>query len=208
MIRPSNVILAAFLCIGLAMPRYALGADAAQPAAAPSPAPPAPISPPTPEVQGAYGDWSLYQYEENGYPVCYLASRFMKSSESVPGRTPAFVLVTNRPGEAKWHVVSVVSGYPYQDGSGVMVAIGRRQFHLFTDNDTAWAEDAADPLIVQAIHGGASLSVSGHMKDGPAITDSFSLKGAAEALAALDKACPEPGKPGMKATHKKRKKPK
>ncbi len=160
---------------------------------------------PTPEVQGAYGDWSLYEFEEGGYPVCYLASRIMKSSESVPGRAPSFVLITNRPGEGKWHVVSVVGGYTYQEGSGVTVAVGRHQFHLFTDTDTAWAEDAVDPLIVQAIHAGSSLTVSGRMKDGPTLADNFSLKGAAEALNALDKACPPPGKPA-KAVHKKKRK--
>jgi hypothetical protein len=89
----------------------------------------------------------------------------------------------------------------------VTVAIGRRQFHLFTDNDTAWAEDAIDPQIVQAIHGGSALNVSGRMKDGPTIIDNFSLKGAAEALNALDQACPMPGKPPAKAAHKKRKAP-
>ena len=214
MIPGPNSIAAGFLCLSLALgPRGALadppGPAPAAPAAPSAPAAPAPAAPtaaPTPEVQGAYGDWSLYEFEEGGYPVCYLASRIMKSSESVPGRAPSFVLITTRPGEGKWHVVSVVGGYAYQDGTGVTVAVGRHQFHLFTDNDTAWAEDGVDPLIVQAIHGGSSLTVSGKMKDGPAIADNFSLKGAAEALNALDKACPPPGRPASKAAHKKRKK--
>ena len=196
MIRRSSLMRAGLFGVGLALAPCAVLADPPE-AAAPKP---------TPEVQGAYGDWSLYEFEEGGYPVCYLASRIMKSSESVPGRSPSFVLITNRPSEEKRHVVSVVGGYIYQGGSSVTVAIGRHQFHLFTDNDTAWAEDAVDPLIVQAIHGGASLDVSGKMKDGPTIADNFSLKGAAEALAALDKACPMPGQPVAKAAHRKRKK--
>jgi len=197
--------------MGLALAPHAALADppgpapAAATAAAPTSVAPTPPSAPTPEVQGAYGDWSLYEFEEGGYPVCYLASRVLKSSEFVSGRAPSFVLITNRPGEGKWHVVSVVGGYTYQDGSSVTVAVGRHQFHLFTDNDTAWAEDAIDPLIVQAIHSGSSLTVNGKVKDGPILTDNFSLKGAAEALNALDKACPPPGKPA-KAVHKKRKK--
>ena len=190
--------------IALVLALSAVPAGGAPQAPAPTVAAPLPTATAGPAVQGAYGDWSLYEFQENGNRVCYLASRIMKSSESVPGRVPSFVLITNRPAESKRHVVSVVAGYPYVEGSPVTVAIGRKQFHLFTDNDTAWAEDTVDPLIVQAIHGGTGLSVSGHMKDGPTIVDNFSLKGAGEALNALDQACPMPGKPA-KLAHKKRK---
>ena len=157
-------------------------------------------------VQGAYGDWSLYQFEEGGYPVCYLASRIMKSSESVPGRGPSFALITNRPAEGKRHVVSIVAGYPYLDGSTVTVAIGRRQFHLFTDNDTAWAEDSVDPQIVTAVRGGGSkIMVTGRPQGGPTILDTFSLKGAAAALAALDNTCPVSGNSPPKPIRRKKK---
>ena len=86
------------------------------------------------------------------------------------------------------------------------VAFGKRQFHLFTDNDTAWAEDSDDPLIVAAMRGGAGLSVSGKTADGTVVTDGFGLKDMAQALAALDKDCPVPGKPTAKPVHKKKRK--
>jgi invasion protein IalB len=159
-----------------------------------------------PVLQGAYGDWSLYDFQENGGPVCYLASRILKSSEPVPGRRPSYVLITNRPAEGKKGVVSIVAGFSYQEGSPVTVAIGRKQFHLFTDRDTAWAEDGNDSQIVAAIRGGSTLNVNGHAKDGPVISDNFSLKGVGQALAALDQACPMPGKPAAKAVAKKHKK--
>ena len=197
MIRPSTLWLLLVLSTAVAAP--GAGAQQAEP---PTP------GPTEPTLQGAYGDWSLYEFQQDGGPVCYLASRILKSSASIPGRRPSYVLITNRPGEGKGGVVSVVGGYAYQDGSIVTVAIGRRQFHLFTDRDTAWAEDSDDPLIVAALHSGATLNVSGHMKDGPVITDNFNLKGAAEALIALDKACPMPGRPAAKAAHKKHKKAK
>lgn len=178
----------------------------AAPTAVALPTEPPPPAPTEPTLQGAYGDWSLYEFQQDGGPVCYLASRILKSSESVPGRRPSFMLITNRPGEGRWGVVSVVAGYAYQEGSTVTVAIGRRQFHLFTDRDTAWAEDSDDPLIVAALRGGSTLNVNGHMKDGPVVSDNFSLKGAAQALAVLDQTCPMPGRPVPKAHGKKRKK--
>jgi len=159
-----------------------------------------------PSLQGAYGDWSLYNFQENGGPVCYLASRILKSSDSVPGRQASYILITNRPAEGKKGVVSIVAGYSYQDSSTVTVAIGRKQFHLFTDHDTAWAEDSNDPQIVAAIRGGSTVNVNGRAKDGPVITDNFSLKGIGQALAALDQSCPMPGKPLAAAPARKHRK--
>jgi hypothetical protein len=158
-----------------------------------------------PSPQGTYGDWSLYSFAENGNPVCYLASRIQRSSESVPHRSQSFVLITNRPAEGKRGVVSVIAGYTYQQASVVLLTVGRKQFHLFTDGGTAWAADPDDPQIVQAIHGGATLAATGRVKDGAAATDIFSLKGAAPALAALDQACPVPGQSPAPVHHKRKK---
>ena len=148
-----------------------------------------------PSPQGTYGDWSLYSFDENGRTVCYLASRMLSSSETVTGRTAAYVLITHRPSEGKKGIISVIAGYPYERAASVALKIGRKQFTLFTDRDTAWADDSADPQIVLAIRGGKSLTVTGRAKGGLTTTDSYGLKGAAQALTALDQACPMPGKP-------------
>ena len=174
----------------------------------PTPTVPTPVVPPPPDEpspQGTYNDWSLYSFAENGNPVCYLASRLQQSTESRPRRAGAYVLITNRPAEGRKGVVSVIPGYTYQPASAVLLTIGRKQFHLFTDGGTAWAKDDDDPLVVQAIHGGSTLVVTGHAKDGTASTDTFSLKGAAPALAALDQACPMPGEPTPPVHHRRRK---
>src|SRR5690348_10775946 len=112
------------------MPGYlkalTVGAGFAVTLAAPTPAAvppdPAPASAPQaaaptePVAQGAYGDWSLYDFQENGGPVCYLASRTLKSNASVPGRKGSYMLITNRPAEGKSGIVSIVAGYTYQQG--------------------------------------------------------------------------------------------
>jgi len=146
-----------------------------------------------PSLEGLYYDWSLYGMQENGGRVCYLSSGLERSSDSVPRRRPAVVLVTNRPAEGKEGVVSVNAGFPYDDGSTVLLSIGRRQFHLFVSGGTAWAEDSDDLQIIAAIRGGSTLVVTGRMKNGPTTTDTFSLRGFGPALIALDQACPMPG---------------
>ena len=146
-----------------------------------------------PSLEGLYYDWSLYEMQENGNRVCYLSSGLERSSDNVPRRRPAYVLITNRPAEGKRGVVSVNPGFPYDDGSTVLMSIGRKQFRLFANNGTAWAEDGDDQQIIAAIHHGSTLVVTGRMKGGPTTTDTFSLKGFPAALAALDEACPVAG---------------
>ncbi len=159
-----------------------------------------------PSLEGVYYDWSLYGMQEGGQPVCYLASGLERSSDVIPRRRPPVILITNRPGEGKKNVVSVNPGYTYEQGSAVLMTIGRRQFPMFTAGAAAWAEDGDDSRIVAAIRGGSTLVVTGRMKDGPTTTDTFSLKGFGPALAALDRACPMPG-PAItpKPAHRKRK---
>jgi invasion protein IalB len=164
-----------------------------------------------PSLEGAFNDWSLYGLQENGNPVCYLSSGLERSSDNVPRKRPAVVLITNRPAEGRKGVVSVDPGYIYEDGSQVLMSIGRRQFHLYTKGGQAWAEDGDDVQIIQAIRTGSTLVITGRMKSGTATTDTFSLRGFGMALAALDRACPvagqksatEPG-PARHGTRKKK----
>jgi len=143
--------------------------------------------------------------EEDGNRVCSLSSGRESSSDYVPRRRPAYVLITNRPAESKRGIVSVIGGLPYEDGGTVLLSIGRKQFRLSAAGGTAWAEDADGPQIVTAIRHGSALVVTGRMKDGPTTTDTFSLKGFVPALAALDQACPVPGAPKEPVEHKRRK---
>jgi invasion protein IalB len=159
-----------------------------------------------PSLEGAYNDWSLYGLQEGGNLICYLSSGLERSSDAVVRRRQAVVLITNRPAEGRKGVVSVDPGYIYEDGSSVLMTIGRRQFHLFARGGQAWAEDADDQQIIAAIRGGSTLVVTGRMKSGPTTTDTFSLRGFGTALVALDRACPVAGAPAATAGHKTRKK--
>ena len=160
-----------------------------------------------PSLEGLYNDWSLYGMQENGNLVCYLSSGLEHASDPVPRRRQAFVLIINRPAESRRGVISVDPGYTYEDGSTVLMTIGRKQFHLIGKNGSAWAQDEEDPQIVAAIRGASTLVVTGRMHNGPATTDTFSLKGLPKALVALDQACPVAGAaPAAAVPHKKRKK--
>jgi invasion protein IalB len=198
MIRASLSLAACLFCVvallAPASPSRAADADSGEPS--------------VPTLEGLYFDWSLYEMQENGKRVCYLSSGLERSSDEVPRRRPAYVLITNRPEEGKRGVVSVNAGFPYDDGSTVLLSIGRKQYHLFVGNGTAWAEDADEPQVIAAIRHGATLVVTGRMKNGPTVTDTFSLRGFPAALTALDESCPVPSAAVEPAVRKHRHKKK
>ena len=142
-----------------------------------------------PHLIGTFKDWSAFTYTEKGAKVCYMASRPRKT-DKFKGRGDVYLLVTHRPAEKSFNVVSYIAGYAFKPGSDVTVDIGKDSFHLFTDGDTAWARDAAtDKAIVDAIAKGSSLVAKGTNKTGAGVTDSFGLDGSSAAFDAINKAC-------------------
>jgi hypothetical protein len=142
------------------------------------------------KVLGTFRSWTAYQYAENGKSVCFMASKPTSSLPAGSRRGEIYVMVTHRPGENQNSVVSVVNGYSFRPNSEVAMTIGRQNFALFTQGDTAWARDgAADKAIMQAIKGGSTMTVVGTSARGTKTTDSYSLAGTGAALEAINKAC-------------------
>lgn len=143
-----------------------------------------------PELVGTHRDWNVFSYQENGNKVCYMASRPKKDEGNYTRRGDIYVLVTQRPAEKSFDVVSVITGYTYQQSSDVTVQIGNQTFRLFTDGDTAWARDeATDKQIVGAIRAGATMVIRGTSSRGTATTDTYSLSGSSAAYNAMNAAC-------------------
>lgn len=139
---------------------------------------------------GTFGAWSAYQFQENGGDVCYMAARPDKSEGKYAKRGDVVAMITHRPAEGTKDVFSYMSGYGYKKGKDVTVAIDAKKFTLFTQNDMAWAPDAAaDSGIAAAIQKGSKMTVSGVSSKGTETKDAFSLKGSTKAYEAISKAC-------------------
>ena len=142
---------------------------------------------------GTFNDWVAYQFTEDGNKVCYMASAPKKHVEGGAKRGEIFALVTNRPAEGSKNVFSYIAGYTYKPGSEVSLTIGDQKFSLFTQDDTAWAADAAtDAKIAEALRKGSGFVVKGTSSRGTATTDTFSLKGSGSAHDAINKECGTP----------------
>lgn len=143
-----------------------------------------------PTMIGEFGVWAAYVFEENGGKVCYMAAKPDKSEGKYSKRGEVAALITHRPGEGTKNVFSYMSGYGYKKGSNVDVAVDAKKFSLFTQNDMAWAADAAaDTSITEALKKGSKMVVKGVSGKGTNTTDTFSLTGSTKAYEAITTAC-------------------
>ena len=139
---------------------------------------------------GDFGDWSAFRFSEDGNPACYMSSEPTKATGDYKKRGDIFAIVTHRPAEKRIGEVSIIAGYAYRKDSKVEVAIGKQNFSLFTQDDGAWALDAAsDKKLVQAMKKGNRMVVKGTSTRGTVTIDTYSLKGFTKAYRAIGKAC-------------------
>ena len=141
-------------------------------------------------VIGTFGDWTAFTDSEDGKKFCYIGSAPTKSAGKYKKRGDIYILVTHRPAEKKTGVVSIATGYTYKQGSEAVLAVGGAAFRLFTDRDTAWADDAkTDRALVRAMQAGLNMVVRGTSGKGTKTTDTYSLKGFSAAYRAIGVAC-------------------
>ncbi len=141
-------------------------------------------------VLSVHRDWTAYIFEENGRPVCYMASQPTKAEGNYTRRGAIFARITHRPAENSRNVFSYVAGYTYRPDSEVTVRIGSRTFTLFTHDDTAWANtEADDEALAQAVKAGNEMIVIGTSSRGTRTVDTFSLRGSTAAWNTMSQAC-------------------
>lgn len=143
-----------------------------------------------PKLLGTFGDWTAYSFTENGNKVCYMASQPKTAVGNYTSRGDVFALIAHRPAEKTKDVFSYITGYPYKPGSDVTITVNGRTHKLFTQDDTAWAADAAgDRALSQGIRAGTTMIVKGTSKRGTLTTDTFGLSGSSKAYQAISSAC-------------------
>lgn len=149
---------------------------------------------------GQFGSWEAAYFMNNGNKVCYMATPPSSTSSTKPvkGRDKnVLFFITHWPAEHEKNAVTISTGYEYKTGSKAVVTINGKDYSLSTGGgdtgagaDMAWMEDdAQQDALVADIKSGATLTVKGTSKRGTAITDTYSLKGSADAYAAIGKAC-------------------
>jgi invasion protein IalB len=163
---------------------------AAKPAAPAADAPAKPAVPPAmggvqPKLLGQYGDWGAYTASPGGKKVCFAIAK-PSSSDTVPPnrpRNPIFMFISTRPAEKVTNEVSIVIGYPFKPGAEATASVGSTSFQLYSQQDGAWIKNAADEAnMVNAMRSGQTAVIKGVSAKGTQSSDTFTLKGLAQAL--------------------------
>ena len=141
---------------------------------------------------GQFGDWGAYRASPGGKKICFALSKPSSANTEPAGRNrdAAYAFVSTRPSEKVKNEVSVIVGYPQKTGHDATAAIGSATYAMYTQNDGAWVKNAAEEAqMVDAMRKGADMVVKSESGRGTKTTDTYSLKGIAQALDRVAEEC-------------------
>jgi len=146
----------------------------------------------SPEQIGKSGSWSAMKFDESGSAACYILSEPSRKEGNYTRRGDVYVLVTHRPAQNSFGIVSFTAGYDFKPNSSVEVEIDGQGFTLYTQGNTAWAQEDDDARLVAAMKTGKTMIVRGTSTRGTDTVDTYSLTGFGKALETIDATCPRP----------------
>jgi hypothetical protein len=175
-----------------APPANTTAKSAAKPESKPAAPPAAVAGGAEPTLIGQFGTWGAYSATPNGKKVCFALAKPSSSKTNPPNRPrdPAYAFVSTRPAEKVNNEVSVMIGYALKPGSESSVEVGGAAFAMYTQGDGLWIKNAAEEeRMVEAMRKSTELVVKGVSAKGTETTDTFSLKGLAQALDKIAQDC-------------------
>jgi hypothetical protein len=199
-----TALMASVLMCGIAIPAQAQTASPKAPKSAAKPAPAKPETKPSaaavaavagsaePTLIGQFGTWGAYTATPNGKKVCFALAKPSSSKTNPPNRPrdPAYAFISTRPAEKVTNEVSVMIGYTLKPGSESTLEVGGAAYAMYTQGDGLWIKNAAEEeRMVDAMRKAADVTVKGVSAKGTETTDTFSLKGLAQALERLAQDC-------------------
>ena len=174
-------------------PKAAAPAKPAPKGAAPAkPAAPAAAGSAEPSLIGQFGTWGAYTATPNGKKVCFALAKPASSKTNPPNRPrdPSYAFISTRPAEKVSNEVSIMIGYTLKPGSEGSLEVNGARFAMYSQGDGLWIKNAAEEdRLVDALRKGADATVKGVSAKGTETTDTFPLKGLAQALDKLAQEC-------------------
>jgi hypothetical protein len=150
-----------------------------------------------PTLLGQFGDWGAYKAAPGGKTVCFALSKPTSAVIDPPTRKrdASYLFLSTRPSEKVKNEFSAIVGYPQKPGAETTVTVGSSNFAMYTQADGAWVKNAAEETqLIDAIRRGSEVTVrseSARAVDGKTAktTDTYSLKGVAQALDKVAEEC-------------------
>jgi hypothetical protein len=179
---PMHTQISCFLAGALLLALPAAAADTKKPAAAAHTAAAAVAA--GPKMIGKFDDWTAATHQESGASVCYAFTRAQSSAPLLPNRGAVVLTVTER--ASGRDAVAIEAGFAYPANATVTLQVDQAGLEFYTAGRNAFARDGKAAVTAFG-KGSRAIARSPAPKE---ITDTFSLKGFAQAYAAIVKACP------------------
>lgn len=142
-----------------------------------------------PTAVGRFKDWAVFTDEKGGELICYAATQATSKAPSSVKHGDVWYYVTSwKSGQAK-NQPSFRVTYDLSSSKAPKTAVGRSSWQMFSHGQEAFADDADDPRIVDALKKGSSLTVTAQSARGTNVTYKFSLSGSADAIVKAAEAC-------------------
>ena len=151
------------------------------------------------KLLGKYGDWAAYTYGSGKDRICYAMTEPKQMLPKGATRGDVYFMVTHRPARGTRNEISMRVGYPFSPESHPYATIDKEKFQLFTGVKEggehrfwAWLDNVnRSGAMVDALKKGYKMVIKGTSTRKTLTTDTYSLKGSADALAKIDAACPK-----------------
>ena len=136
-------------------------------------------------------DWSLYSVGTGKQKICYAVTQPKERKPDNLKRDPAYLFITNRPGENVKNEVTLTIGFDVKADSKPKAEIGKDGFDLSGKGAQLFIANAAkEPAFVAAMRKGKSLTVKAASLRGNVTTDTYALAGVDKAVDRIAKECP------------------
>jgi hypothetical protein len=138
------------------------------------------------ERLGIYQNWAAFKDAET--PRCYAIAQ---PEQRISGsQRPGYFSVGFWPKKGATHQIYISLSRDQSSNSSTNISVGGRRFRLKSNPSGGWAPDRrTDLAIISAMRTSASLSVESIGRDGRAIVDAYSLRGAPSAIDAAALGC-------------------
>lgn len=155
--------------------------------------------PTAPTALGDFGAWRAFAFQGPNGKQCYALGTPQSSEprDIQPGtarRGSTNLFITHRPGQNVRNEISVMIGYAFKANSNATIEVvssaGTRRFTLFTRDQGAWLQNAAEEAqLVEAMRRGREMRVRGTSQRDTNTTDVYSLNGISQAVDRISQEC-------------------
>jgi hypothetical protein len=143
-----------------------------------------------PTLVATYGDWGVYSAASGKSKTCYALGQPKDRQPDNLKRDPAYVFISNRPGEGVHDEISIILGFDVKAGADPEAAIGDRSFAMVAKGGNLWIKNAAEEgQMVEAMKKGAKMTVKALSTRGNLTTDTYSLTGLTQSVERMAKDC-------------------